>query len=177
MTRRVRRKHVLALVVALVGGIVLYWLLSDRLTEAERQLVGAWSRKVALQSPDDTLVVMELSDDRSSRLAIFDIATGRPLQPAIGGRWSVHSGELVIDYESRTLHRLSRSASALRSRFRPLNTESLTVESVEPDAIRLRTRGRSPLHPPEILVFTRAADGIAMPASFTPNGLAKSLGR
>jgi hypothetical protein len=165
------------LVVALAGGVGLYWLLSDRLTDEERQLVGVWSRKVTLKSPDDTLVVWELNDDRSIRIAGFDIATDQPLQPAIEGRWSVRSGELVIDYEARTLHRLSRSVSAFQSRFRPLNTESLTVESVERDTLRLRTRGRPPLHPPETHVYTRAADDIVMPASFTPNGLANNLGR
>jgi hypothetical protein len=54
-----------------------------------------------------------------------------------------------------------------------LNTESLTIESIERDTLRLRTHGR----PPETLVYTRTAGDIAMPASFTPNGLAKSLGR
>jgi hypothetical protein len=169
--RRVRRKHILALVAALAGGVALYWLLSDRLTEEERQLVGRWSRTVTDKSPDDILVVMELCDDRTCRFAVLDAATGRPLQNAIEGRWSVQSGELVLDYETRTLIRLSRSVPRLRSHVRPLGAESLTVESVEPDALRLRTRGRPPLHPPEVQVYTRAADDIVMPASFAPGDL------
>lgn len=173
--RKARWKHLLALVAALAGGIGLYWLLSDRLTKEEQQLVGVWSRKVTLKSPDDTLVVWEMNDDRSVRIAIFDTSTGQPLQQAIEGHWSAYSGELVIDYELRTLHRLSRSVSALRPHLQPLNAESLTIESVESTSLRLKPRRLPPVPQPDI--YTRMTDAIAMPASFTPKDLAKSLGR
>src|SRR5436305_1422021 len=129
MVRKARRKRLLVCVAALAGGVALYWLLADRLTEEERQMVGRWSRTATLNSPDDALVVLELNDDRSCRLAVFDAATRQPLQSAIEGRWSVRSGELVIDYETRPWNRLSRSMPGLRNHVRSLRQESLTVEA------------------------------------------------
>ncbi len=165
-----KRLFVLAVVI-LVGGVALYWLLPDRLTDEERQLVGRWSRTVAVKSPDDTVQVLELNDDRSCRIALFDPVTRQPLQNALEGRWSVRSGELVLDYETRSLNRLSRSVPGLRGHVHALRRESLTVESVEPAALRLRTPGRPPVDPPETQVYTRATDRLEIPASFDPQDL------
>jgi hypothetical protein len=164
-----RRRALLVILggIALAGAAVLYWLLFVRLSAEERQLIGRWSRVETLNSPGDVVLVLELNDDRTSRLALFDAASGQPMQKSIPARWSVQSGKLTFDYEIRTLGRLARGSPRLQSQLniRPMNRETVVILAVEPTTLRLH----SLMTPPgAVQVYTRSGEQYRMPPIFAP---------
>jgi hypothetical protein len=138
-----RRRRALLILggIALAGAAALYWLLFVRLSAEERQLVGRWSRPDKLFSANDVVVVLELNDDRTSRWAIFDAGTGQPLQKAIPARWSVRSGKLTLDYETRFWGRWVRGSPRLQSKLNivPFGRETINIVAVEPAVLQLQS--------------------------------------
>ena len=133
------RRTAIALTAVLVLGIgaTVAWYRFVRLTDAERAVVGRWSRPVTLTAPDDGLRVVEYGEDRSVRMGVFGPDGNQVGNTTIAGKWWVEGDVLIIDCESRPY-------AGMATRFddwmviRRLRVEQLVIEASSPERLQLR---------------------------------------
>jgi hypothetical protein len=104
---------------AVLLALITWYVLSPRLTEAERPLVGKWFHFLSQKAPDDTLVVYDFQPDRSliihGLVVELNAATGGYIERELHGRWRVVSGELVFRFPTERGSSVTR-ALGLRTR-------------------------------------------------------------
>jgi hypothetical protein len=94
---RSRRRWFIALTI--LAALIVWYILTPSLTEAEKSLVGKWSHFLSRKAPNDTLVVYDFQPDRRLIIRELDAATGEPIQEPgkeLHFRWRVANGELVF---------------------------------------------------------------------------------